>query len=195
MQFNKYIYIYHSLTKAFCNILKTNFYHHIPYILFDVATCLASYVWMVQIVRVMLVAYFPSIDKQFYMYIILTHLPLVPHKCVSELGQHWFRSWLVTFSAPSRYLNQCWVIFNWTLRNKLHWNYNQNTKIFIHENAAENIVCEMVAILSRERWVKNMWYSGIQPWISLSCCWYFKASQQAKSVILDMFSYSWSCNK
>ena len=21
----------------------------------------------------------------------LTHLPLVPHKCVNELGQHWFR--------------------------------------------------------------------------------------------------------
>ena len=27
-------------------------------------------------------------------------------------------------------------------------------KQFIHENASENIVCEMAAILSRERWVK-----------------------------------------
>ena len=27
-------------------------------------------------------------------------------------------------------------------------------KIFIHENAFENIVYEMAAILSRERWVK-----------------------------------------
>ena len=32
--------------------------------------------------------------------------------------------------------------------------FNQNTKIFIHENAPEDIVCEMAAILSRGRWVK-----------------------------------------
>ena len=31
---------------------------------------------------------------------------------------------------------------------------NKNTKHFIHENAYENIVFEMAAILSRERWVK-----------------------------------------
>ena len=29
----------------------------------------------------------------------------------------------------------------WTIRNKLKWNFNQNTKLFIHENASENIVC------------------------------------------------------
>ena len=59
----------------------------------------------------------------------LTHVPLVPHICVSESGQHWFRQWLVTYSAPSHYLNQCWVIVNWTLMNKLQWNFNQNTKL------------------------------------------------------------------
>ena len=47
---------------------------------------------------------------------VLTHLPLVLHACVSESTQHWFRQWLVTYSAPSNYLNQCWVIVNW---NKL----------------------------------------------------------------------------
>ena len=31
------------------------------------------------------------------------------------------------------------------------WNFYQNTNIFIHENASENIVCEMVVILSRGR--------------------------------------------
>ena len=31
----------------------------------------------------------------------------------------------------------------------LNWNFNQNTNIFIHKNAAEIIVCEMAAILSR----------------------------------------------
>ena len=40
-------------------------------------------------------------------------------------------------------------MINWNLRNKLHCNFNQNTKIFINENASENIVCEMAAILSR----------------------------------------------
>ena len=43
------------------------------------------------------------------------------------------------------------------LRNKLKWNFNQNTKLFIHKNVSENIVCEMAAILSRRRWVKSKW--------------------------------------
>ena len=60
---------------------------------------------------------------------ILTHLPLVPHICVSQSGQHWFRKWLFAYSAPSHYLNQCWVIVNWTLRNKFQWNFNQYKKI------------------------------------------------------------------
>ena len=59
----------------------------------------------------------------------LTHLPLVPHIFVSEWGQHWFRYWLAIYSTPSHYLNQCWVIVNWTLKNKLQWNFNKNTKL------------------------------------------------------------------
>ena len=93
--------------------------------------------------------------EAFWTCLHLTHLPLVPHMCVSELGQHWFRQWFVAYSAPSHYLNQCWVIVNWTVRNKLQWNFNQNIKLFIHENASENIVCEMAAILSRVRWVNQ----------------------------------------
>ena len=50
----------------------------------------------------------------------------MPHICVSESGQHWFREWLVAYSAPSHYLNQCWVIVNWTLRNTLLWNFYQD---------------------------------------------------------------------
>ena len=34
-------------------------------------------------------------------------------------------------------------------------NYNQNTKLFIHEYAFENVVCKMAAILFRGRWVKH----------------------------------------
>ena len=38
--------------------------------------------------------------------------------------------------------NQSCVVVTWTLRNKLKWNFNQNTKLFIHKNASENIVCD-----------------------------------------------------
>ena len=92
-------------------------------------------------------------------YIHLTHLPLVPHICVSESGQHWFRWWLVAYSAPSQYLNQCWIVVNCTIRNKFQWNFNQNTKLFIPENAFENIVCEKAAILSRGDELKRLWKS------------------------------------
>ena len=58
---------------------------------------------------------------------------------------------LPAYLAPSHYLNQCWVIVNWTLRNKLQWNFNRNYNIFIQENAFENFVCEMAAILSQHQ--------------------------------------------
>ena len=84
----------------------------------------------------------------------LTHLTEVPHIRVSELGQHWFRYWLVAYSTPSHYSNQCWVNVNQTLRNKLRWNFDQNKKKhFTRKNGFKKIVCEMVVILPRRRWV------------------------------------------
>ena len=41
---------------------------------------------------------------------------------------------------------QCWDIVNWTLGNKLQWNFNRNSYIFIQENAFENVACEMASI-------------------------------------------------
>ena len=49
--------------------------------------------------------------------------PLVPNICICESGQFWFKLWFVAYSAPSHYLNQYWVIVNWTLRNKLHYDW------------------------------------------------------------------------
>ena len=37
-----------------------------------------------------------------------------------------------------------WIFLVYNFKNKVRWNFNQNTSIFIHEN----IVCEMVAIFS-----------------------------------------------
>ena len=89
------------------------------------------------------------------------------HICVSKLGHHWFRYWFVAWTAPSHYQNQCWNIVNWTLINKLQWNFNRYSSIFIQENACENVVCENAAILSRPqcvnttRWVSS-WHLSIK---------------------------------
>ena len=69
------------------------------------------------------------------------------HICVGVLGQHWFRLWLVAYSVPSHYTNQCCVIANWTL--DFSEILIKKTKVFIHKNASENVVCEMAPILSR----------------------------------------------
>ena len=47
-----------------------------------------------------------------------------------------------------------YYIVNSKLRNKLQWNLNRNSYIFIQENTFENVVCEMVAILSRPQCVE-----------------------------------------
>ena len=48
-------------------------------------------------------------------------------------------------SVPSYYLNLWWLF----IRNKFHWNINQNTCIFIQGNAFENVVCKIASILCR----------------------------------------------
>ena len=86
----------------------------------------------------------------------------------------------------------CWVIVNWTLRNKLQWNFNQNTKLFIHGNAYENIVCEMAAILSRGRWVKEPLILPI-PFMSRSLHWHWQNPRWRHDIsflhYFKMFSY------
>ena len=83
----------------------------------------------------------------------------------------------------SHYLNQCWNIVNWSLRNKLQWNFNWNSNIFIQENALENIVCEMASILSRPQCVKRIPQNSTHDestllWVTAWCC-------QAKSLYLS----------
>ena len=80
---------------------------------------------------------------------MLTHWGRVTHIYVSRLGHHQFKWWIVAWSAPSNYLKQWWIIVNWTHGNKLRWICNRNSNIFIEENAFENVVCKMSAILCR----------------------------------------------
>ena len=52
-------------------------------------------------------------------------------------------------------MNQCWNVVNWSIRNKLHWNFNRNSNILIQENALQNVVCQMASILSRPQCVNT----------------------------------------
>ena len=74
---------------------------------------------------------------------------------------------------PSHYLNQYCLIVNCTFRNKLQWNFNQNTKLSIHENAYENIFCEKAAILSRGRWVNTQRLTDMATSLQIILCWFF----------------------
>ena len=57
---------------------------------------------------------------------VLIHLPLVPHICVSELGHIGSDN-----STPSHYLNQCWLVVNWTPVNKFRWKSNRSYISFL----------------------------------------------------------------
>ena len=58
---------------------------------------------------------------------------MMTHLYISKLVQYWFKYWLVACSATSHYLNQCWLIVEWTTGNKFQWNYNENI-IFSFKN-------------------------------------------------------------
>ena len=47
------------------------------------------------------------------------------------------------FGAKPLYLNQCWLIACWTIKDKLQSDVNGNSSIFILENVFENTVCEL----------------------------------------------------
>ena len=124
-----------------------------------------------------------------------------PHRCVSESDQHCFRQWLAACSAPSHYLNQCWLLVNWTLRDKLQGNSDQNTKLFIHRNAFENIVCELVAILSwgdefipmfaylrLSCWALQYSVVPLMPWYSLD---WEPRTHQGQTAAIHLFPGRW----
>ena len=83
-------------------------------------------------------------------------------------NRHSFRKWLVAWSGPCHYLNQYWIMVNWTLANIFKLNFNQNTTTFIEENACEYVVCKMAAILSRPPCVNSS--VEAPSWSSLHWC-------------------------
>ena len=73
-----------------------------------------------------------------------------------QTNHHWFRPWLAAWKEPSHYLNQCQNIVNLTLRNKLQWNFNRYSNIFIQENPFQNVIWKMAAILSQPQCVNTI---------------------------------------
>ena len=97
----------------------------------------------------------------------LTHWGRVTHICVGKLTIIGSDNDL----SPGRrhYVNQCWIIVNWALANIFQWKFNQNTTLFIEENAHENVVCEMASILPRPQCVNESTYCGIvTPYVDLA---------------------------
>ena len=89
----------------------------------------------------------------------LTHWGRATHICVSKLiiigsdnGLSPVRRQAIVWTM------QCWNIVNWKLRDKLQWKSKRNSYISIHENAFQNVVWKMAAILSRPQCV-NACYS------------------------------------
>ena len=56
------------------------------------------------------------------------------------------------------------MVIKWTLRNKIPWNFNPNTTIFIWENEFENIICKKAVILSRPHYVVTLTFLKLS-WI------------------------------
>ena len=85
----------------------------------------------------------------------LTHWGWVTHICVANLTIIASDNGL----SPGRRQAIIWtnagILLLRPLGTKLQWNVNRNSNIFIHENAFENIFCDMASIWSRPQWVKS----------------------------------------
>ena len=70
----------------------------------------------------------------------LTHQGWIMHIGICKLDHHWFRKWLVFISSDEPFLNQCWIIGNWTLGNLPQGIIYHSNLIFIHYKASHEKV-------------------------------------------------------
>ena len=85
------------------------------------------------------------------------------HICVSNLTTIGSHNGLVLGWRQANYLNQWWNIVNWSLTNRLQWNFNQNSYTFMEENIFESAVCKMTYISSQHQCVKYALYEDDLP--------------------------------
>ena len=90
---------------------------------------------------------------------MITHWGWVKHICVGNLTIIGPDNGLSPGQRQAIIWTNAGILLIGTPRNKLQWNFNRYSNIFIQENAFENIVCEMVSILSRPQCdnTKQLW--------------------------------------
>ena len=120
--------------------------------------------------------------------------PLVPHVYVGELGQNWFRWWLFACSTTSPDLNQCWLIVNWTISNKLPWNLNKNTSVFIDENSMVDLLSFLVRGLRGAADTSVIQQSCGTQTDLLNFLWYFEVTKIISILlVVGLPLYAWNC--
>ena len=77
------------------------------------------------------------------------------HICIDELTTIVSDNVLSPGRRQAIIWNNAGILLIRPLGNKLEWNLNQNLYIFIQENAFENVVWNMAAILSRPQCVNT----------------------------------------
>ena len=81
---------------------------------------------------------------------------------------------------------QCHTII-WTnariLFIEIQWNFNRNSKFFIHENAIESVICEMASILSRSQCVKDQWIVRANHVVIYLILWYRNDTTMPPAII------------
>ena len=90
------------------------------------------------------------------MELCVTHWGRVTHICV---GDYWLKNDLPPGRRQAIIWTNAEIVVIWNIKNKLQWNFNRNSHIFIQENTFETVVCGMAAILSRPHCVKKLAFS------------------------------------
>ena len=90
-------------------------------------------------------------------------------------------------------MKQCWNVVNWTPRNKLHWNLNSNSYIFIQENPFQNVIWKMAAMLSRSQYVKRAILSSFGQTLRTIYFIYFITPCQNSHKVMPLGHYQNSC--
>ena len=70
--------------------------------------------------------------------------------------EFWILAWRSNGKIMELFSEIFWepCIINWSLRNKLQWNFNRNSYIFIQQNAFENVISKMATICLNTPWTK-----------------------------------------
>ena len=99
----------------------------------------------------------------------LTHWGIVTDICVSRLTIIGSDNGLAPSRPPSHYLNQCWLIANWTPGNKFQWIWIEILSFSFKKMHLQMLSAQMAAILSRGKWVNcNMLRYGLVSWVIIN---------------------------